>query len=371
MNDIQILEEMNRLETAEEAWRKLYKANPYDDISVKSWEDFVRQYRENMHTPAELPPEPISDLSPYFYESQFFSKKPDADFIQPSDAFDLVYPPKASSEIVVFKHLRYLPVFYHALEFVKVVYVVQGSCRFYLNDRIYQLPQNSLLIFCPDIVQSFFAPDDDAIVINIIMRASSFEKIFYPLLNESNEISDYFWQMLYVKNFSDILQFDCTGDTEISHLVFQLFYESQMNPLNSLLVINSYVLLLFARLIRSHTDHMVRYSGSKKNSSISRILQFIMDRKSTVTLSMISEHFQLSKGYLSRFIKAETGHTFSALLRKIRLEEAKHLLSHTTLSIEEIVFQTGYTDVPNFYRTFRKCYGMTPGEFRNIYNSAQ
>lgn len=367
MNDKKILSKLNEFESAEEAYRKLYLANPYDDIPpVRNWEDFAAQYKKNMKNSVEIPTEPISDISTYFYESQFFSPQTLVPQTPSPNAFEMVYPPVANSECVIFKHLRYLPVFDHALEFVKLVYVVQGSSNFNFSHHTYHLPAGSLIVVGPNTIQSFFAPHDEDLVLNIIIRTSFFEKMFLPLLMESDKLSDYFWQMLYEKDFSSILLFDCKDNQEIRHLSLQLYYESQLNRNHSLLIVNSYILLLFAQLIRNHIDDAQKLSGTGSNTN-SKILQFITEQKSVVTLGMVADHFQLSKGYLSRYIKSRTGYTFSALLQKLRLKEAAYLLVNSNFSVEEIVYKIGYTDISNFYRAFKETYQMTPGEFRNLY----
>lgn len=369
MNDKRILAILNKFEPAEKAYRRLYLANPYDNIPpVKNWKDFVTQYTKNMKSPVDIPTEPISDIATYFYESQFFSPRALTPQKPSPNAFEMVYPPVANSECIIFKHLRYLPVFDHALEFVKLVYVFQGSSIFNLNHKTYELPAGSLMVVGPNTVQSFFAPHDEDLVLNIIMRTSSFEKMFLPLLMESNELSDYFWQMLYEKDFSSILLFHCRGNKEIRHLVLQLYYESQINHIHSLLIINSYILLLFAQLIRNHIEDVQRLSGENNARTTAKIFQYITEHKTEVTLRMVAKHFGLSEGYLSRYIKSRTGYTFTTLVQKLRLKEAAYLLINSKLSVEEIVYHIGYTDVSNFYRAFKESYQMTPGEFRGLYS---
>lgn len=368
MNDKKILALLDEFEPAEIAYRKLYLANPYDHIPpVRDWNHFVKEYQKIMKSPVEIPTEPISDISTYFYESQFFSPQTLVPHETPG-AFEMVYPPVANSECMSFKHLRYLPVFDHALEFVKLTYVVRGNSLFNLNHKTYELPAGSLVVVGPNTVQSFFAPHDEDLVLNIIMRSSSFEKMFLPLLMESNELSDYFWQMMYEKDFSSILLFHCPHNREIHHLALQLYYESQINRNHSLLIINSYILLLFAQLIRNHIDDVQKLSGSGSQRATSNIFKYITEHKAEVTLAKTAEHFGLSIGYLSRYIKSRTGYTFSALVQKLRLKEAAYLLINSGLSVEEIVYRIGYTDLSNFYRVFKETYQMTPGEFRNLYS---
>ena len=365
MRDVEITTVLLEMEQVETAYKKLFEANPYNHFgAIDSWEEFVTEYNRKMVNQIEVPEKPLSDITNYFYENQFFSPKRQDSVEKSPKNSDLVYSPEIDTEVVIFKHLRFLPAFDHSLEFVKIVYVAQGKCNFYLNNKKTILESGSIVIICPNIDQSFFISNDDDIVINVIMRCASFEKLFSPLLSETNDISDYFWQMLYVKNFSHVLQFDCKNNSEIRHLILQLYYESQMKPKQSLIIINSYVLLLFGQIIHYHLDTVQTYAGKKRNKHISNILQYITNNKETVNLQQLSDIFSLSQGYLSRHIKEETGDSFSKLLQKIRLSEAEYLLLNSTMSVEEIVFRIGYTDVSHFYKIFKNAYKLTPNNYR-------
>ena len=63
-------------------------------------------------------------------------------------------------------------------------------------------------------------------------------------------------------------------------------------------------------------------------------------------------------------VKERTGQLFSAIVRKLRMEEACRLLMNDKLSIKEIAYLVGYTSQEQFSRTFRLCYQMSPREYR-------
>lgn len=48
-----------------------------------------------------------------------------------------------------------------------------------------------------------------------------------------------------------------------------------------------------------------------------------------------------------------------------RMEKAKQLLENNTISIEQTADATGYKDLSNFSKAFRRVAGVTPAEFRN------
>lgn len=365
MMDSSSLNSFMKLETAEIGYKKLYEANPYDHFKpVSSWQEFADQYKANMKNPVQFPDKPLSDIRPRFFESQFFSQQ----VIHPEQVnhskSNLIYPPHLNSEIVVFKHLRYLPIMEHTLEFVKISYVLNGHCKFFLNGKTYDLTQGDMIIVPPNLKQAFFSNADEDVVVNIIMRRSSFEDAFAPLLMEQNDISNFFLRMLYRRQFSQLVLIHCDNDREIEHIIFGLYIESQTTMHGSQIILNSYVLLLFGQLIRNHAKDAKMLEGSIDEKPVSNIIQYIRVNRKDINLESLAQHFNLSEGYISRFIKRETGFSFSQLLRDIKMREAAKLLISTNMSIEEIIDKVGYTDMSHFYKNFKKMFGVTPADYR-------
>lgn len=100
------------------------------------------------------------------------------------------------------------------------------------------------------------------------------------------------------------------------------------------------------------------------------ILGYIHQQYKTYQLSLerTAEVFQLSSSYLSRFMKEQTGSTFTEYVWKLRVEEFKRRLKETNDPIKHIVKDIGYVDVANFTRKFKKEVGITPGQYREYYS---
>ena len=81
-------------------------------------------------------------------------------------------------------------------------------------------------------------------------------------------------------------------------------------------------------------------------------------------LDSVATYVDKSPYYFSKLFKDETGENFIDYLTNIRIEKAKEMLSNKELSIKEICINVGYSDPNYFSRTFKKCIGITPSEYR-------
>ena len=95
------------------------------------------------------------------------------------------------------------------------------------------------------------------------------------------------------------------------------------------------------------------------------IMNFIRSHYSVVTLDMLSENFNLTKPYLSKYIKVKAGTTFQDEVKRIRMKHACNMLKETNQTVESIAAYVGYENVEHFNRLFKKEFHMTPLQYRN------
>jgi AraC family transcriptional regulator of arabinose operon len=78
----------------------------------------------------------------------------------------------------------------------------------------------------------------------------------------------------------------------------------------------------------------------------------------------LARAINLSPSRLRHLFKRENGMTIVRYQRKIRMEEARLLLSDTFLSVKEIMNRVGIHDNSHFTDEFKKTCGLTPSEYR-------
>lgn len=83
-----------------------------------------------------------------------------------------------------------------------------------------------------------------------------------------------------------------------------------------------------------------------------------------LVLRELADQFHLNANYCCALFNKETGGSFSEYLASIRMKEAERLLTHTTLSLEEIAVQCGIQDYYYFNKVFKKYSGETPSQYR-------
>lgn len=77
----------------------------------------------------------------------------------------------------------------------------------------------------------------------------------------------------------------------------------------------------------------------------------------------------ISKSYLSRQFKRQTGMTVIGYVNRLRVEAAKRLLTGSELRVDEIAYQVGFESPKYFYRVFKAAAGASPAAFRKSYTS--
>lgn len=106
--------------------------------------------------------------------------------------------------------------------------------------------------------------------------------------------------------------------------------------------------------------------GQGQGDVIERVLELIRERPGHVSLAEIAAQVHMNASYLSQYFKQHTGQNFTDYVAILRMEEAKMLVSRTTLRISEIAVRLGYSDIAYFSSTFKKGTGKSPLDYRRL-----
>lgn len=97
-------------------------------------------------------------------------------------------------------------------------------------------------------------------------------------------------------------------------------------------------------------------------------MSFIRDNyKERYSLKEIANQLSISPYYLEHLFKKEFGTSIIEYRNHLRLMTAKELLRDTSISITQIAFELGWNDSNYFSNYFKKETGMSPSEYRKLY----
>lgn len=87
-----------------------------------------------------------------------------------------------------------------------------------------------------------------------------------------------------------------------------------------------------------------------------------------ISVEDLSSKFAIGRrNFDRRFIKA-TSNTPLEYTQRVKIESAKKALENTRKTINEVMYDVGYSDVKAFREVFRKITGLSPLQYKNKYN---
>lgn len=105
--------------------------------------------------------------------------------------------------------------------------------------------------------------------------------------------------------------------------------------------------------------------NKKDTDRIHKVFEFIIKNyRHEMYLQEIASMLNMSNVSFSRYFKHHTRKTFSEYVTEIRISHACSLLMQDNESISQISYASGFDNLSNFYRHFRRITGVIPKDYR-------
>lgn len=109
---------------------------------------------------------------------------------------------------------------------------------------------------------------------------------------------------------------------------------------------------------KSHEDDMVKEAQLYLENNLHE----------KISVEQLSAQFSVGRrSFDRRFFKA-TGNTPLEYVQRVKIESAKKAFENSRKTINEVMYEVGYTDVKAFREVFRKITGMSPIAYKGKYN---
>ncbi|HEM6308477.1 TPA: AraC family transcriptional regulator [Streptococcus suis] len=144
--------------------------------------------------------------------------------------------------------------------------------------------------------------------------------------------------------------------------------EVQSLPMITELILIGHLNQLLAALVQEFPNDSLKEASTLAKTYVHHAIKIIHSQyNSPVKVSAIAEKLALSRSYLYKIFKQETGYSIKDYIVQVKMNHACQLLANPDLSITEIANSVGYFDPLVFSSAFKNQYYMSPSDYRKFH----
>lgn len=126
-------------------------------------------------------------------------------------------------------------------------------------------------------------------------------------------------------------------------------------------------------ILKNYCRSLIQYVSELRDQKSKGILYdiklYIRDHfHECLTIRKIANHFYMNPIYLGQIFTKTYGMGINDYLHKLRIEEAKRLLKHTSMKLNEIANKVGYSNYSRFIKKFEQYQAMKPLEYKKKFS---
>lgn len=121
---------------------------------------------------------------------------------------------------------------------------------------------------------------------------------------------------------------------------------------------------------RRSQSPFIMFNGQKKHEDDSiRQAQEFIEKNVTEKISVeeLAVRFAIGRRHFERRFKKATNNTPVEYIQRVKIEAAKKDLESGRKTVNEVMYDVGYSDIKAFRTVFKKITGLSPVEYRNKY----
>lgn len=276
--------------------------------------------------------------------------------------------PKTSREAFRIQ-VEVLPFFYdnlHQHPETQIMFIEKGEGTLIAGDHVGRFSAGSLFLIGSS-QPHVFRCDDRYYNIKSKLGVRSISLYF-----DEQYAGESFWRLDELRTVNQFLQqagvgYRIQGKTQVQLIQFiqEIVLLKGINKLIHFLqllnVLSESTELVPLSITQAHTNLSIT-EGKRMND----ILQFTFSQSHRkIKIEEVAAVANLSAEAFCRYFKVRTRKTYTNFLNEVRVSNTCKMLIEKRKSIQEICFDTGFTNLSHFNRTFKKVTGKTPTSYLN------
>lgn len=257
----------------------------------------------------------------------------------------------------------------HQHEFFEFFLMVSGRCHHSIHGNERLISEGDFLLLSPGQSHSFRPAEAGGFEMLQVIFMPSILNIHPRYLSRSRRLLDLVYLRPFYKKGFEKIHLSGLTELKLKGLLAEMLEEYEKRQDGFEIAIQAKLMDFLISLVRfmerSSAGKALRSQPSPAAIAMSRILKHIHEQfKNPLRLEDMAEMAGVSREYFCVIFKKITGTSLVEYLNRLRIEEAKHLLSHSALPVTDVCFESGFKDLSYFSRLFRTETGLSPKAFR-------
>ncbi|MDR2417889.1 MAG: AraC family transcriptional regulator [Treponema sp.] len=252
----------------------------------------------------------------------------------------------------------------HWHERMEMLYVLKGSFNADINGKAWAGHQGDIVAIDTGLIHGFFDSSADSAVRIFQFGPDIFNEALVELQNRELTMP-VFGQRPLISASADKSLHD-----GLERLLMEIDAEYKRQEAGFRLLIKAKLYEIAALLLRNtpppQQGSRIHYNKKNNTQLLERIFSCLYDNHDdpSFMLEDAAREVGLSKFYLTRFLKEQTGQGFHEHLTRIRLRAAENRLASSDMPITDIAFLCGFQSLASFNRAFRCYIGVNPSVYQ-------
>lgn len=248
---------------------------------------------------------------------------------------------------------------YHWHNFCEITYVQRGMGCYFVNGKQYDMKEGDLILF-NNVEPHGWVVKSDTMYLTVMVFSMD-------LVSSLN--SDYLKPFIERgSNFKNKIDCRDSFSGEIYQMMKEILTEYGRNMEGGRLLIIADILRILTFLIRYYQNESrageIREDIDEKKSTMKRLekaFAYINTHYTEkITLSEVAKSVYMSDNYFSAYFKKVANCNFMDYVTDLRLKKARELMKNPDLNMNEIALESGFYNMSNFYRMYKKHVGEPP-----------
>jgi AraC-like DNA-binding protein len=256
---------------------------------------------------------------------------------------------------------------WHFHEEYELVYCEKGFGKKFIGNSFSDYQEGEMAFIGKNVPHLFKADDSFYNSISEIKPSS------IVLQFSDTFIGNGFFQSAEMTEMKKILEFSkngivITGETKqkIKAILYDMLKTDSISKLKNLIEI--FGLLSTSHDLKPLSIDTIRGINVNDSSKMNMVLEYALEHyKDEITIKEMADLVHISVSAFCRYFKSRTQKSFHSFIIEMRLMESVQLLKSTDMPVLNICYDSGFNNLSNFNRLFKRHFGQSPTKFRRSF----